>query len=82
MIFVIFQEVVQNHEKSQNFELWWASRWSVFMGFQKKFGFLSIKQSLTHRTNIAMIIIFCFFMNIKILFTAIRVVVIAIFMQT
>ena len=36
MIFTIFQEVVQKHQKSPNFELWEASRWSVFIGFQKK----------------------------------------------
>ena len=39
MIFTIFQEVVQKHQKSPNFELWEASRWSVFIGFQKNFGF-------------------------------------------
>ena len=31
--------VVQNNKKSQIVELWYASRLSVFIGFNKKIGF-------------------------------------------
>ena len=39
MIFAIFQEVVQKHEKSPTAELWLASPSSIFIGFQKNLGF-------------------------------------------
>ena len=39
MIFAKFQELVQKRENSPISELWLASPWSVFIGFQKNFGF-------------------------------------------